>query len=213
MYQIILNDHNCVEGYQGESAFFFAEDIDDFEKRWVALGAEEASLERFRKSKSGELISDTWFDDSKDNIVNKFDEAKTIGERCFEITDTEFHVSNSTEGRMDFRVDNWKLQYRWIQLDNNYFRIARYRAEGVQCKRFHDTEWIIPVRNGNPVIELEDNDSGCSLTTICYLLSCVLYNEEEAIKDMDSFNVESYRGEKENLFVDVVGNMIEPQDW
>ena len=70
MYKITLYDCNlpsCVSGVFS----IYCDDIEKFEKDWIQLESDKERIERFRKSKQGEMVTDYYSDSPELNIVQR----------------------------------------------------------------------------------------------------------------------------------------------
>lgn len=70
LYLIQLFDYNCPSCTSGVTKVF-AEDIEEFSKIYQSIEKDNARVERFLRSKSGEVVTDYYSDDSELNIVQK----------------------------------------------------------------------------------------------------------------------------------------------
>ena len=70
MYKITLFDYNCASCTSG-TASFYVDDIDIFEEKWSKLETSPERIERFRRSKNGEVVTDYYSDDEELNIVQE----------------------------------------------------------------------------------------------------------------------------------------------
>ena len=224
MYKITLYDYNCSPICDGVVSFF-AQDIDDFQARWLASGrVDEARKERFLRSKAGELVTD-WYDseDPALNIVRQ-GEAAVYGQKTVVLDDVTFESFNAYRCSSTFHVNRWTIHFKWIAFQGEYHRIASFQADGV-CQeglfvdRLEDVECY-----GNPVLEntvkyapqynrrvdpsLWDNPgfgdfAENKIQTICWLVNGTFADLEALKEDLAAFEVTPEI--MDWLFADVVG--------
>ena len=72
MYKITLYDQNCCPIFDG-TTFWFVEDLEEFEKKWIPLQSKGSVkvVERYYKSKFGEVVTDYHSNDESLNIVQE----------------------------------------------------------------------------------------------------------------------------------------------
>ena len=80
MYKITLFDYNCPSCTSGVYEIY-CDDIEEFEKEWTKLETDEFRIERFRKSKAGEMVTDYYSDALELNIVQKDETAELYYEK------------------------------------------------------------------------------------------------------------------------------------
>lgn len=219
MYKITLYDANCSPVSDGV-ALFFTNDLDEFEKNWLATGrVDNDTYERFIRSRSGEVVTDYYVDSPELNIVQR-DEACIYGERSISIQDREFTVTNTYGCASKYYVANLDILFRWIGFKNQYFRIASFTAKGV-CW-FDDLfthRWKHAGLYGNPVLhylhylnELEPGYEGScvqsdfadnQLSSFCFLVNGEFANEHELTQNYENFKMDERVLDR--LFSDVIG--------
>ena len=79
MYKITLFDYNCASCTSG-TASFYVDDIDIFEEKWSKLETSPERIERFRRSKNGEVVTDYYSDDEELNIYAMYLTPATKGD-------------------------------------------------------------------------------------------------------------------------------------
>lgn len=225
MFKITHYDWNCSPICDGVINFF-AEDIEEFQRRWFALldlkGGEYELKEKFLRSKAGELVTDYYSGSPEFNIV-QYDEGELFGEKTVETESVTFEAYNAYDCPSRFHVNKWNIRFRWISFKGKYYRIAAYRASGVCEYKDYSDRWGSVCCYGNPVLEntvsydpiyeirktdewenpnFEDFSEN-TLETICWLVSAYFNNERELKDDISGFEIsEEIMGK---LFDDVVG--------
>lgn len=225
MYKIVVYDCNCCPICDG-TVCFFAEEIEDFQRRWFGTGRVPEELkERFLRSKRGELVTD-WYDgsDPKLNIVQQ--DAETLyGEKTVVLDHVTFQAHNAYDCPSLFHVNRWTIRFQWIRFQETYYRIASYQAGGVCSYNRFVKRWESVSCYGNPVLENTVKyeprcDGGVDrsewdepdfdafeenrIETICWLTNGVFAGEEELKADISSFQVTEEIMDR--LFADVVGD-------
>ena len=215
MYKITLYDCNCCPVSDG-TVSFFADDIEDFQKKWLALENDNDRKERFLRSKAGKIVTDYYSDSPELNIV-QFDNDMIYGEKEIVLENAVFDAFNAYGCSEKYHVARWNICFKWIRFKNEYFRIASYKAEGV-CEYDQILKrWDSASCYGNPVlknvIEYEPeniNDSpelsafseNC-IETICFLTNKIFKNEQDMQKDISHFKITE--DVMDRLFSDVIG--------
>ena len=235
MYRITFPSRNrrliydAFDDYEG-TFDFYTDDIEDFQKRWLALEREDDIKEKFLRAKAGEQISDP-----RRQVAIQYDDASVLAEKKYIVENITFDVydgygrvlGRSTDNSSKFHVDKWNIIFKWICFNNHYYRIASYTAKGVcfYCKI--TDKWITVECKGNPVIEnivkydfrykdfymVEDTGewfapefsafAGNSLETVCFIESKYFNSEQKVKEDIDQFEVNEEI--MSDLFWDVVG--------
>ena len=152
MYKITLYDENTCPICDGVVTFF-SDDIDEFEKRWVATNrVDNVTLERFLRSKNGESVTDYYSDNPELNIVQK-DHEDILFEKYIVKEDVTFFATNAYDCQQKYHVQKWECHFLWIRFQNKYYRIVQYVANGV-CMYNSFLERLDSVTcYGNPVLE------------------------------------------------------------
>lgn len=224
MYKITLYDWNLCPIGDGTTCFF-AEDIEEFQRRWLGTGRVPEDLEeRFLRSKKGEPVTDWWNDDDPELRIVQEDEAAVCGEKTRVLRHKTFDAHNAYYWPTRFHVNRWTIRFQWIRFKEAYYRIAAYQAEGVSHYGMFTDRLQAVHCFGNPVLEntikydphypcREDpaawDDPGFNdfaenrIETICWLTNAVFENEEDLNRDMAKFRVT--KKVMDRLFADVVG--------
>ena len=221
MYKITLYDHNTCPICDGVT-IFFADNIDDFERRWIATGrVTQETIDRFRRSKNGECVTDYYSNDPSLNIVQN-DKTDILYRKHIVKEDVTFYATNAYDCQQQYHVQTWDCHYLWIRFQDAYYRIVQYTANGV-CMYDSFLERLNSVNcYCNPVLENDvcyqpifvpdkekwqtpcyqdfENNRIC---TICYLVNACFDDGDEARQDYDSFEMND--SVMDILFADVIG--------
>ena len=119
MYKITLFDDNMPSCTSG-TVSYYCDDIDKFEKEWIRLEQDESRIERFRRSKAGEMVTDYYCDIPELNIVQKEDMPRTFYERDVYIEDETITLRNGYGSETDYYIHKAHIHLRGIRgfLDN-----------------------------------------------------------------------------------------------
>ena len=216
MYKITVYDQNC-SPICDWTVSFFAEDIEEFQKRWFETGhVSEELKDRFLRSRQGELVTD-WFNSTPELNIVQQDEGEVYGERTVILDQVIFQAHNIYDCPSEFHVNRWTIRFRWLRFRDSYYRIASYQADGV-CRRNRFTgHWDSVSCYGNPVLEntvtYEPQDpmdnpgldafAENRIETICWLTNRVFADEQELKKDVSVFQFTEEV--MDLLFADVAG--------
>ena len=165
MYKIIVYDEKCSPIFEG-AAVWYVEDLTEFEEKWVPLQAKKdiKKVERYYRSKFGEIVTDFQSDDESLNIVQSVD-CKVLQEKVFDYTDREVTLSNAYRWESKFLFDKLKIVLRKLKCDDTYYLVGQYFGHGCRCvelnyNRWYDTEVQYSQMKfwGNPVAEYTARD-------------------------------------------------------
>ena len=165
MYKITLYDHNCCPISDG-TTFWFVEDLKEFEKKWLPLQAPHGveTIERYYRSKFGEIVTDYYSDDANLNIVQKI-ETEIIEEKIFEYTDKEVELINAYGCDSTVLFNKLKIILRVLKCGDKHYLVGQYCGYG-GCRveslynRWYDTEVKYSQMHfyGNPIAEYIQRD-------------------------------------------------------
>lgn len=207
LYKVTLYDLWCHPIADGTEPFF-TEDIEDFQKRWIKCGAGAGRVERFLRSKAGELVTDWYSDDHDLNIVQK-DLCTIYDEKDFMLGNVYFWISNAIGFRDWLHADRIEFCFKWIRFKQEYLRMARVKVQGLtecfydrdkRCCEFSPAECEcnlvmerLPSENKfDPYVQRSyksEDFAENSFISICYLLDRYFANEKALIQDMRKFLV------------------------
>lgn len=197
MYKITLYDQNCSPICDG-TTFWFVEDLREFEEKWLPLQARMGTdtVERYYRSKFGEIVTDYYSDDAELNIVQSAD-CEIVQEKVFEYTDKEVELMNIYEYKTTLLFDKLKLVLRVQSWNDEYYLVGQYFGYG--CRR------IQPARNrwyntevkyrqmgfyGNPIAEYMKRD-----------INWTDFDKSDAYKDFYTNDKDFYKHEQVETFV------------
>lgn len=163
MYKITLYDYCCNPICDG-TVSYFVDDLDDFEKNWREKlgGRDQERVERFERSKNGEIITDYYSDDEELNIVQRDEKSEIIEETEYEKNDFDIDLFNAYNCSEKYFIFNLKYKLRKILFKGKYYIIAKYKITGIsqygwiisgnKDKKYEDASFY-----GNPVCSVEFN--------------------------------------------------------
>ena len=197
MYKITLYDYNCSPICDGV-AFWFVENLEEFEKKWLPLQASKgvSTIERYYKSKFGEIVTDYYSDDPSLNIVQSVD-CEILDEKVFEYTDKEVKLFNTYNWTANVLFDKLKIRLMVIQCNDTCYLVGQYLGEG--CKRvgsfynrWYDTDVKYEQMHfyGNPVADYMSRD-----------INWDDWDNKDAYKDFYTNDKDFYKHERIETFV------------
>ena len=165
MYKITLYDHNCCPISDG-TTFWFVEDLKEFEKKWLPLQAphDVETIERYYRSKFGEIVTDYYSNAESLNIVQKV-ETEILEEKIFEYTDKEVELINAYGCDSTVLFDKLKIILRVMKCGNKNYLVGKYFGCG--CRRVEEmyNRWYDKTVKysqmhfyGNPIAEYVSRD-------------------------------------------------------
>lgn len=129
MYKITLFDNNLPSFFSGTISIY-CDDIDEFEKEWVLLNNCPEEIEKFRRSKAGEIVTDYYSDDESLNIVQQDHQANTFFEKRIELSKRKVVVHNGFDFPMYVYFDKAYLWVRYVYFQGEYLRLVKYKLFG-----------------------------------------------------------------------------------
>lgn len=158
MYKIVVRDYNS-PAFVTSCVSYYADDIEEFQRRWFALEIFEARKERFLKSKSGVYESDVPFidEDGSFDMVQTASDYECLFEKTVELKNQEVIVRNGFDWETLFCIDNLKIFYRYIRFKGAILKIGRFEIKGVCEKDASGEGGFVRVDVwGNRVIEMSE---------------------------------------------------------
>jgi hypothetical protein len=146
MYMITLYDKACSSLADG-TVEFFTDDIEDFERRWFALESDENLKGRYLQSKSGEIVAD-WYSDQEELNIYQKDTATIYDEQEIRLNKVTYDPEFCPIDAKSIYAENLSASFRWIGFKGKFYRIAKFKADGV-C-------------------ELDTLGRGCNETVYCH---------------------------------------------
>jgi hypothetical protein len=197
MYKITLYDNNCCPIADG-TTFWFVEDLKEFEKKWLPLQAKQnvETIEKYYRSKFGEIVTDYYSNDTKLNIVQNI-EADVLDEKIFEYENKEVHLFNAYGCGSTVLFDKLKIALRILKYEDKHYLVGQYFGYG--CRRVEDlyNRWYdITVKYcqmhfyGNPIGEYTSRNINWENT-----------DKPDAYKDFYTNDKDFYKHEKVETFV------------
>ena len=215
MYKITLFDYNCPSCTSGVYEIY-CDDIEEFEKEWTKLETSKSRIERFRKSKAGEMVTDYYSDAPELNIVQKDETAELYYEKTVFMYDKDIEVLNSYYWPSYLHIDKSEFQVRYIKLFGRLLRLVKYKLTGV-CQ----DDWLVGGKTdvtcyGNPILKNHVLFRGRSFDTKDYnknTIESIAYyplgefeTEEEMKADYENLREDFFTAEELNvLFSDIPG--------
>ncbi|MBR1816288.1 MAG: hypothetical protein IJ763_06265 [Lachnospiraceae bacterium] len=158
MYKITLYDYDLCPICDG-TTFWFVEDLSEFEENWLPLQCRHniSTIERYYRSKLGEIITDYYSDSADLNIVQQAD-SKIISEKEYTYTDKEIELINAYAWDSKVEFDKLVIKLRVLQYADEYYLVGQYIGTGCRrispgWNRWYDTETKYAQMNfyGNPI--------------------------------------------------------------
>lgn len=154
MYKITLYDRNCNPICDG-TAFWFVENLETFEKGWLSAQAvpDVKEIDRYYRSKHGEIVTDYYSDDPELNIVQEA-ESRVLAERMYTYQDKEITLYNAYRCPTTVQFDKLEIRLRVMTWNGQCFLCGQYA--GLGCKQiWTEDDDVFPygVMNfyGNPI--------------------------------------------------------------
>ena len=197
MYKITLYDQNCCP-ISDCTTFWFVDNLEEFEKKWLPLQAPHGveTINRYYRSKFGEIVTDYYSDDANLNIVQNI-ETEIIEEKIFEYIDKEVELINAYGCDSHVLFDKLKITLRVLKCENKYYLVGQYCGQG--CKRveslynrWYDTEVKYSQMHfyGNPIAEYIQRD-----------INWDDFEKSDAYKDFYTNDKDFYKHESLETFV------------
>lgn len=138
MYKITLMDDTSVS-CTSFTVSVFCEELEQFEKEWTKLETDQDRIERFRRSKAGEVVTDFYKtnNDAALNIVQQDPGAEVVQELTVEESDKEYTVLNAYGWPSKLYVDHAFFHIRYVRFQNAFLKLSSYRLTGI-CKSGFD---------------------------------------------------------------------------
>ena len=130
MYKITLYDYNCCPICDG-TTFWFVDDLEEFEKNWLPLQCRYnvSTIERYYRSKSGEIVTDYYSDSPELNIVQKVD-CEILQEKELKYTDKEVVLKNTYNWESKILFSRLEVKLRVQKCGDEYYLVGQYFGYG-----------------------------------------------------------------------------------
>ena len=137
MYKITLYD-DCNSPIIDGAEIFFVENLKEFEINWIPLQAKVKvdPIERYYKSKFGEIVTDFNTKDEKFNIVQKVT-SKEIDSKEFIYENKVVSIENAYKWESKIEFDHLSINLKLVEIDNEFLLLGQYK--GLGCKRISNT--------------------------------------------------------------------------
>ena len=153
-------------------------------------------MERYYKSKFGEIVTDYYSTDESLNIVQSV-ECEILQEKVFEYTDREVTLWNIYEWESKILFDKLKIVLRVQRCNEKYYLVGQYFGYGCRRVEFNINMWYdTKVKYsqmgfyGNPVAEYRKRD-----------INWDDFDKSDAYKDFYTNDKNFYKHEKVETFV------------
>lgn len=159
MYKLTFWDCN-IQSCRSGTVSVFVDSLEEFEKCWIpkmVKHKESESVERYFKSKKGELITDYYKTDNDEelNIVQEDRLAKVLRHRNYVRKNTSVNITNGYGYSLKYYFKELKLHIRYIKYNGGYYKVASFDATG-GCYKFDGYNQL---KNwGNPFIQINNDN-------------------------------------------------------
>lgn len=197
MYKITLYDQCCSPICDG-TTFWFVEDLEEFEKHWVPLAVKmnTSQVDRYYRSKFGEIIADYYSNDESLNIVQKVD-SEVLEEKVFEYLDREVELINTYDCTSKILFNKLKIILRVLRCNEEIYLVGQYEGYGC-CRvepnynRWYDKEVNYSQMHffGNPIAKYKARD-----------INWDDWGKDDAYKDFYTNDKDFYKNEQVKTFV------------
>lgn len=197
MFKITLYDRNCSSICSG-TTFWFVEDLEQFEENWLPLQCRHnvSTIERYYRSKFGEVVTDYYSDSPELNIVQQVD-CEILQEKELEYTNKEVVLKNVYNWETKILFDRLKIKLRVQRCGDEYYLVGQYYGYGgVRVKKMYN-RWYDKEVNysqmdffGNPIAKYRARD-----------INWDDWDKEDACKDFYTNDKSFYKHESVETFV------------
>lgn len=197
MYKITLYDNNCNPICDG-TTFWFVENLEEFEKKWIPLQCKYdiGTIERYYKSKNGEIITDYHSDNAELNIIQSID-CEILQEKIFEYTNKEIVIENLYGYETKILFDKLKIILRVQSCNDKYYLVGQYfgcggkRVSTIYNRWYNkDVKYSQMHFFGNPIAEYKSR-----------YVNWENLNKSDAYKDFYTNDKDFYKDETVETFV------------
>lgn len=201
LYLIQLFDYNCPSCTSGVTKVF-VEDIEEFAKTYQSMEKDVNRVERFLKSKAGEIITDYYSDDTSLNIVQKFN-VDDLGHTQSWKRDVDISIENGYGWPSEYTFGLLALEICWIKLQGKYYKLVKTYGRDCYIKSDYDVQKIDIHVFGNP---FWIND-GTRLESYVWQVADIFDSEEAMNVDRSQLAERSLSEEQINrVFADIPGD-------
>lgn len=198
LYLIQLFDYNLPSFVSGVTNVF-VEDIEQFANYYQSIETDKARVERFLRSKSGEIVTDYYSDDSSLNIVQQVD-VQELGCMMIWRQNQSICVENGFGWKSDYWFKMLAMEIRWIKCKDEYYKLvkpvgrdccyktdfsAAYSKPWRKVAIMGNPFWIYKEKSGIPCSsDSLDDYQGISLESYVWQVADVFEIDEEVKADM-----------------------------
>ena len=154
MYKITLCDANCASINEGTTSFF-TDDLDEFESNWFQC-AERDQLERYKLSKQGKVVIDSYSQNPKLNILQEDMNVEIFFEKELVIKNRKLSLLNTYRWPVEVYAAETRIVFRGIRFLGECLLVGRYKMTGVCQKKSpldNDNNFETIRIYGNPIIK------------------------------------------------------------
>lgn len=158
MYKITLYDYCCSPICDG-THWFLTENLEEFEKNWLPLQTKHSidCINRYYKSKFGEIVTDYYSDNPELNIVQNVD-FEIIDSKEYECKDIDIELENTYSYETIVNFDRIIFKIVKAQVNDRVYLLGQYKGFGGKrleptYNRWYDkeTKYCQMRFKGNPV--------------------------------------------------------------
>lgn len=198
MYLIQLFNENigsCASGVTN----VYVDDIEDFSKKYISVETKNIErVNRFLRSKAGEIVTDYYSDSPDYNIVTKV-EAQDVSTKIYYSQDKTITLLNGYMYESVYYFGKLFFTTKYIKYDGKFYKLMKTSAFDC-CHRnpfVYDKPWQKVYINGNKFWFYKDGDKtpysaqstgdfrGTSVETFVWHTADVFDNEEDMKSDME----------------------------
>lgn len=199
LYMIQLMDYNCPTCCSGVTQVF-AEDIEQFAQNYQCAEKNKSRIERFLRSKEGEIVTDYYSDDPALNIVQKLD-VHDYG--CVKISrqNVELRVLNGYGFEAEYFFEELVCMVRWIRIQDKFYKLVKPAGKKGLNKNFIsiNDSWVEIIIFGNPFWLSQEEILESYVWQVAEI-----FEEEEAMR-ADMKNEWLTKRQISNVFADLPG--------
>ena len=199
MYLIQLFDDNCGTCCSRVTNVF-VDDIEDFSKHYLSVETKNTErVDRFLRSKAGEIVTDYYSDSPDLNIVRKMKTEDLATVRSF-AKDKTITLINGYGCDSVYHFDRLIFTIRYIKCEDKYYKLIKTTASGCCHMNSFDSEkpWYRAVVHGNKFwFYKEDSETlynsekrsdfkGTTIESFVWHTADVFENEEDMKADMET---------------------------
>lgn len=197
VFKITLYDNNCSPICDG-TMFCYVDNLEEFEKNWLPLQCKQnvSTIERYYRSKLGEMVTDYYSDSPELNIVQQVD-CDIFQEKELQYTNKEVVLKNAYDWETKILFAKLKVKLRVQRCEDEYYLVGQYFGYGgVRVEKIYN-RWYNKEVNyaqmhffGNPVAKYVQRD-----------INWDDWDKDDAYKDFYTNDKSFYKHESVETFV------------